>query len=397
VEQTRLADGRIMQLGGEVVAGFHTAYLELIADLGLTIEPSYAALPGLSTWGLPEGVLLGEDPPWLGNDDRTAYQRCEEAFRALARTVDPDDPWSHPHADRLDRLSFGAWMLDQGCPPEALRAREVGHLALACDSIWRTSLLSEARKSAVDGASGFYSEFVWETLRVAEGSATVALRMAQELGDRVRLACIVTAVDVTPARCTVTLSTGEGIRADAVVSAIPVGPLRDIRVTGVSDERMASLRRQRHALAAKVVVAYPTSFWLDEGQNGFASSEATLGGIWPQRDHGVLSALVPPERLSAFHATEPAVRRPEMLGELSRLYGERALVPDAYVERTWGLDPFTKGYITGWHPGDVMAVGPLHGTHEPPFFVCGSDQWVAGYMEGAVRTGRAAARAALSA
>ena len=28
--------------------------------------------------------------------------------------------------------------------------------------------------------------------------------------------------------------------------------------------------------------------------------------------------------------------------------------------------------------------GPLHGTHAPPFYVCGSDQWVAGYMEGAV-------------
>jgi monoamine oxidase len=41
-----------------------------------------------------------------------------------------------------------------------------------------------------------------------------------------------------------------------------------------------------------------------------------------------------------------------------------------------------------------MAVGPLHGTHEPPFYVCGSDQWVAGYME--VRTGRDAAARALS-
>ena len=26
------------------------------------------------------------------------------------------------------------------------------------------------------------------------------------------------------------------------------------------------------------------------------------------------------------------------------------------------------------------AVGPLHGTHEPPFYLCGSDH-VAGYME----------------
>lgn len=397
VEQVNLPDGRTLQMGGEVVAEFHTAYLALAAELGLTIEPSYAALPGASTWGLPEGVFLGEDPPWLSKHDLAAYQACEQAFRELTATVDPDDPWSHPDADRLDRSSFGTWMLEQGCPPQALRARDIGHLALACDSIWRTSLLSEARKMAVSGAEGFYSEFVWETLRVAEGSATVALRMAQELGDRIRLGCPVTAIDLSTRPCTVTLATGERVTADAVVSAIPVGPLRDIRIAGLSDARLASLRHQRHALAAKVVVAYPTSFWLANGQNGFASSEAILGGIWPQRDDGVLSSLVPPERLPAFLATSPQTRPAEMLAELAGLFGDDGLEPDAYFERTWGGDPYTKGYITSWHPGDIMAVGPLHGSHEPPFFVCGSDHWVAGYMEGAVGTGRAAARAALSA
>ena len=75
--------------------------------------------------------------------------------------------------------------------------------------------------------------------------------------------------------------------------------------------------------------------------------------------------------------------------------GDQALEPILWGERLWGIDPFTKGYVTGWRPGDVMAVGPLHGTHEPPFYVCGSDQWVAGYMEGAVRTGRDAAARAL--
>ncbi len=397
VEQTTLPDGRTLQLGGEVVAEFQTAYLELAAELGLTIEPSYAALPGESTWDLQEGVFVGEEPPWLSPADLDASHRCEEAFRELTRTVEPDDPWSHPDADRLDRLSFGGWMLEQGCPPEVLRAREIGHLALACDSIWRTSLLSEARKMAVSGAEGFYSEFSWETLRVAEGSATVALRIAAELGDRIRFGCAVTAIQVAASGCAVTLASGERLRAEAVVSALPVGPLRDVAIDGVSDARLASLRRQRHALAAKVVVAYPSSFWLERGRNGFASSEDVLGGIWPQRDDGVLSTLVPPERLAAFHATDPATRRPEMLAELARLFGpDDVPEPDAYLERTWGLDPFTQGYITGWHPGDVMAVGPLHGTHEPPFYVCGSDQWVAGYMEGAVRTGRGAARAALS-
>ena len=70
--------------------------------------------------------------------------------------------------------------------------------------------------------------------------------------------------------------------------------------------------------------------------------------------------------------------------------------PETLHVRRWGTDPWTQGYVTNWRPGDVAAVGPLHGTQAPPLYVCGSDQWVAGYMEGAVRTGRAAARAALA-
>jgi monoamine oxidase len=44
------------------------------------------------------------------------------------------------------------------------------------------------------------------------------------------------------------------------------------------------------------------------------------------------------------------------------------------------------------HPGGrVEQTELVHGKHAPPFYVCGSDQWVCGYMEGAVRTGSAAA------
>src|ERR687890_101655 len=109
-----------------------------------------------------------------------------------------------------------------------------------------------------------------------------------------------------------------------------------------------------------------------------------------------LSALVPPERLAAFVATSPAQMEQDMVAEMVEAIGERAASPQAVFFRRWGVDPWTEGYITSWRPGDEMAVGPLHGTHEPPFYVCGSDQWVCGYMEGAVRTGRGAASAALT-
>ncbi len=276
-----------------------------------------------------------------------------------------------------------------------MRERALFHLGLAAGGVESTSLLSELRKIAAGGATGFYDEEAWEGLRVAEGSAEVALRMAAEIAGRIRLGAAVTRVDVARGGCTVTLADGERLRAEAVVCALPVGPLRAVEVTGVAEERLTSLRRQRHALAAKVVAAYPGSMWAESGADGVAYGEGLLGSTWPQAP-GVLSMLVAPERLGLLLAApDDAGVRADVIGELREMYGDAAAVPDAFWVRRWGTDPWTLGYVTHWRPGDVMAVGPRHGTHEPPFYVCGSDQWVAGYMEGAVRTGRAAAAAAL--
>jgi monoamine oxidase len=396
VEQTFLADGRPVQLGGEVMGEFHTSYRALVKELGLTIEPAFPHVPGKETSVLADGsVHMADDFGWMDDDDMASYAQAEEEFRSLARTVDPDDPWSHPEAARLDGISVGAWLRAAGATPNVIRARELAALALAGGSIERTSLLADLRKEAVAGAGGFYDYDAWEADRVAEGSATVALKMAEELGHRIRYSTAVKRIDVRQDRTAVTTTTGERFGAEAVVCAVPVGPLRDIQITGVNEDRLQSLHRQRHAPAAKVVFAYPTSFWEAQGQNGSAYSEAGLmGGTWPQRD-GIMSALVPPERLTPFLASAPQTVEHDLLAEMVGMYGTAARHPDAVFIRHWGIDPFTRGYITEWRPGDVMRVGRLHGTHAPPFYVCGSDQWVCGYMEGAVRTGRGAAAAAL--
>ncbi len=396
VEQTELTDGRLMQLGGEVVGPSHTAYSQLVSELGLTLVPAFAGLPGDDVWVLAEGRHRGEGIPWFGDDDRRSYEAAERAFGDLVRTVDPDDPWSHPDADRLDRLSVGQWLREVGATPNVVRARDVAMLALAAESIERTSLLSDLRKEAAVGSTSFYDYDVWEVSRVHEGSATVTLRMAAELGHRVTLGAVVDRIALSPRGCTVTLESGETFTAGAIISTIPAGPLRRIRIEGLTDARRASLDRQRHALTSKVTVAYADSFWADEGLNGTAYAEVgMLGGTWVQRD-GILSALVPPERQSAFLATSPERLHDELLDEFVAAFGPRAREAQQLAVRRWAIDPFTLGYITSWRPGDVMGVGPLHGTHEPPFYVAGSDQWVCGYMEGAVRTGRAAAAAALA-
>jgi monoamine oxidase len=387
VEQELLPDGRAVQYGGEVVADWMDAYVGLVGELGLTLEPSYTAIDLPPAWGADEGVAVGEQAPWMNEADRADLARVEAEFAALSRSVDPDDPWSHADAARLDSLSLGAWLRSVGARPGVIRLLDHMARSLSIDSVERTSLLAQLRKEAAAGGRGFYDERHWEHLRVAEGSATVALRMADELGERVRLGCVVDAIEVGRNSC-VLLRGGERIHCEAVVCALPVGPLRDVTITGVSEARLRSLHRQRHALAFKTVVAYPDSFW----EVGGATTDGVWASVWVQRE-GILSSLTPPDRLGPFLASPD--RRGEFLAMLSELMGERALEPILWGERLWGIDPFTKGYVTGWRPGDVMAVGPLHGTHEPPFYVCGSDQWVAGYMEGAVRTGRDAAARAL--
>ncbi len=390
VEQTELADGRLVQLGGEVVGPFHTAYRQLAEELRLTLVPSYVAEPGVSSALLPEGAFHGDDLPWLTEVEREDFARVEAIFCGLARTVDPDHPWSHPDAARLDATSLDDWLRSVGATPATRRAIALSHLSLSTDRPARWSLLAELRKQAAAGATAFYDAAVWESDRVAEGSATVALTMAEELGERIRLAADVRRLAVVSDGVRVLLEDGEEIAAAAAVCALPVGPLRDVELLGLDPERERSLRRQRSCLAAKVAIAYEQPFWRDAGCNGLAESECVFGSTWPQSE-GVLSILVPPERLAGFLAAPPDISRHEILADVAALYGDEAREPVAYFTRLWGVDPYTRGYVTAWAPGDLMAVGPLHGTHAPPVWFCGSDQWVAGYMEGAVRTGRAAA------
>jgi monoamine oxidase len=394
VEAVTLPDGRTVQAGGEVFGAAHWAYRELAVELGLEIIASYVADPGEMSWGLAEGVFVGDQAPWMTEAERADGVRVQGAFASLAAEIDPADPWSHRDARRLDRMSLGDWLREQDALAAVHRRHSLTSLSLACDGPERTSLLAELRTHATLRGDGFYDLEAWEGLRVARGSAELALRIAAGLGARVRRGAVVRRIALTPGGARVTLADGEQIDAEAVVCAIPAGPLREIEIVGLSDARLRSLRALRHALAAKVVVAYESSFWQQAGQNGLAEAEWLFGSTWPQGE-GVLSLLVPPERFSAFTAAPVDARREVVLDGLVALYGERARGDHAMLERTWGVDRFTRGYITGWAPGDLTRVGPLHGTHEPPFYVAGSDHWVAGYMEGAVRTGRAAARAAL--
>jgi monoamine oxidase len=388
VERRQLPDGRSVELGGELVGRVHTHYLELAAELGLSFEPSYVAEPGEEAFDLVDAVVLGDG--WLDERDRAATHRAEVELRRIAGEIDPADPWSHPDAGRLDRLSLGDLLRECGATPNAYRLAQLHSLATGAGTIERLSVLAEARAGAAAGRPTSDYE-AWEGLRLAGGSSSLVASLAATLADRVRYAAPVRGIEVG-STCAVTLADGEEIRSGAVVCAVPVGPLRRIALRGISEQRLVSLHRQRQLQATKAVLALDGPVWRAAGWNGLAVSERDVGGFWPQSGD-TLSSLFGPEQVAYLDAI-PEERQTELVtAALERILGP--VEPAAVLWRHWGREPYTLGYVSHWAPGDLTAVGPLHGTHEPPFYVAGSDHWAAGYMEGAVATGRAAARAVL--
>ena len=148
------------------------------------------------SWGLVDGVYVGDEPPWMTAEELADAARVERAFAALTGGIDPDDPWSHPDAAALDAMSVGAWLRSLDALPAVRRRHDLASLSLSCDAPERTSLLAELRKHAVLGGDGFYDLERWEGLKVAEGSASVALAMAAELGGGSGFGAVVEGIDI---------------------------------------------------------------------------------------------------------------------------------------------------------------------------------------------------------
>ena len=351
--------------------------------------PSYTDESGENGYDMLDGAHIGEE--WLTEADLASFERLQEEMLRIAATVNPADPWSHPDAERLDNLSVGALIRSLEPTWMAYRLFEAEAFASAGGTFERSSVLSWARAAAGVGGVLNTNYSQWENLKVQGGSSVLVDALEAELSGRIRFSAPVASIHVG-SPCVVTLVSGEVMTADAVVCALPVGPLRRVGITGLSTERVRSLHRQRQALASKGITVLDEPVWRRVGWNGLAVSEHAVGGFWVQGEN-TLSSLLGPEKRGYIDAAPPGTLTQGLLDSLERLCGP--VEAKAVLWRHWGTDPYTLGYVAIWEPGDLMAVGPLHGTHEPPFYVAGSDHWSAGYMEGAVRTGRDAARAIL--
>lgn len=389
----------VSEAGGQWIGPGQTAIADLARELGVdTFDTYYQG----KTVFLAGDIRVTDDlQGGIGAQGTVAATLSE-----MARGVPSGAPWKASKAAELDKLSLGDWLARQNLTnEEKFSFSMAATLSLGAPPA-QLGLLHYL--SVINSANSDYDTLekikggAQET-RFVGGSQELSIRMAHDLGDKVRLSSPVRKI-VGWDREIVELHTDHGVvRARHVIAALNPALCNQVVFDPPLPSGRAQLNRlwPAHAPMRKTAHVYPRPFWRDDGLNG---QVVPLDGplIWsvdnspPDGSVGVISAFVKPGFLPADARTAERT----LSAIYARALGDKALKPVQYHDLDWGkadpwsmscINPMPAGFWTKWGQYLHPSVGRLiwSGTET-------ADIW-AGAMDGAVRSGHRAALQALAA
>jgi monoamine oxidase len=401
-----IGGGNVVEVGGQWIGPTQDRLAALARELEVETFP---------TWGEGENVIEygGVLKRFTGTIPRMnplvliEVERAQRRLNRLARRVPLEAPWEAPGAGRLDGQTVATWMrrnlpskpgrmlLELGI--EAVWAAQPEDISLLHLLFYIHSAGSLERLFDTDGGA--------QQDRFVGGSQLVPIRMAERLAaDRLSLGAPVRRIRHDGEGVTVEAD-GVTVRARrAVVAIAPTLAGRiayDPPLPGFRDQLT---QRMPLGTVAKCMAIYEDPFWRHEGLSGQGMSDTgpaklTFDNSPPSGTPGVLLGFLEGRRARELGRVSPEERREAVIGCFARLFGPRAARPDAYVERLWAEEEWTRGCYgchmppgawTGYGPALREAIGPIHWAGAEYATV-----WN-GYMDGAVRSGEAAAREALA-
>lgn len=239
--------------------------------------------------------------------------------------------------------------------------------------------------------------------RVVGGMQQVSERLADGLGDRVRLATPVTGITQEEGVVTVHHDGAVTRCRRVVVSAPPNVAARWDWDVPLRDGRRAWLDGHVMGRTRKVQVRYPRPFWRDAGLSGEAvftrgPVSVAFDDSRPLGGHGIVAFVVgrPAHELAEL---PPPRRRELVLDQLTTAFGESARHPSAYHEEDWHDDGFSGGCPVAMPAAGALQVGFDPTTPDGPVVWAGTEtarRWK-GYVDGAVGAGHRAARQVVTA
>jgi putrescine oxidase len=398
--------GEPNELGGEWIAPYQSAMHELLAELGIELFHAYREGDHLYIDPVGELHRYQGDDEILPPASARAYERAVASLDALAAELDPEAPWQHARAAELDALSFERWLqaeIDDVLARDQLRAFMAGgYMTKPADTFSVLSAL--ATVAGAGSVENLFEPDLCLHSRVVGGSQLIPLRQAERLGDRVVLDAPVRTLRWHDHGVDVDAGTVH-VSARVAIVAVPPNVVGLIRFEpSLPAWRMRLHQAMTQGDVIKLLAVYDDPFWRADGLagEGFAPYELVrevYDNTPPAGRPGVLCTFLAGEKAQAAERLDAGERHRLVLEGMARFFGPRALDATEVIERDWSQEEWTRGaYAATFGIGGLSRYGPdLTRPVGPVHWAC-TDLAGVGHMhmEGAIRSGRAAARAILA-
>lgn len=413
-----IGDGKGVEVGGQWIGPGQERIATLAAQLGVETFPTHDEGRHLLEVGGKRtsyaGALTEARVELLRDLSRAVsplaladLELARARLDRMARKVPLDEPWTAPKARRWDEQTFAGWLRRN---TRTAAARTL--LELATEAVWAAEPADVSLLHVLFYAhsGGGFNRLLGtgggaQQDRFHGGSQRIPLLLAEQLGEeQLRLGSPVRRIEHAGDGVTLHAEWGElsatlTVRAKRAIVAVP--PTLAGRIA--YDPPLPALRdqltqRMPQGTVIKTMAVYEEPFWRADGLSGQAATDVGPARVVfdnspPDGSPGVLLGFLEGRIAREWGARPAAERRQAVLAGHTRLFGERAMRPQRFVERVWADEEWTRGCYGclmttgGWTEfGRALRtpIGRLHWAGAETATV-----WN-GYMDGAVQSGERA-------
>ncbi|KHK98510.1 Putrescine oxidase [Microbacterium mangrovi] len=406
-------DGGWFEIGGQWISPDQTALLDLVAELGKETYSRYR--DGDSIYVAADGstTRFASDLP-VSAETNAEIDRIAAILDDYAAQVGASEPWAHPLAEELDKISFIEWLHKQSDDEEAVQniAMWIAGGMLTKPSYAFSTLQAVLMSASAGSFSNLLDDHFILDKRVVGGMQSVSIAIADELGDDiVFLNNPVHTLEWTDngpgAAASVTAVGAEvTVRAQHAIVAVPPNLYHRISYNPpLPRMQMVAHQHVSMGLVIKVHATYATPFWREKGLAGTVYDHAGLvQEVYDNTNHGdergTLVGFISDVKAEAMWGLDEDERKRVILEGIARSLGDEALTPESFYLSDWGNEEWTRGaYATSYDLGGLHRWGALQNQPVGPIYFASSDIAGEGYqhVDGAVRIGTATAERVLGA
>ncbi|MDF3309939.1 NAD(P)/FAD-dependent oxidoreductase [Rhodococcus sp. T2V] len=229
---------------------------------------------------------------------------------------------------------------------------------------------------------------------VVEGAGTLAVRVADGLGDRVRTGCRVLAIRRDTDGATVVTDAGPIRAGQVIITAPPPMAARIDHEPPLPAERRTLEGSMYMGTVYKAIAIYDRPFWRDstDAESIFLGTEGSaVFDSSPPSGPGHLTILVGGRDAWPLDELTQHQRQATLLAPLVDRLGPAIAEPVGWHEKSWHLDQYAGGgYVALPEPGTTAGNYPVAATPIGPLHWAGTETASehAGYIEGAIESGQ---------